>query len=92
MSDPSVVAHQPAQSDDHVVAETPALRPVQAASQDEYGASLTRTLSLGGSLAPKLSTFTIGTRLRGRSLVEDIDLTPDEILEVLITRTGRVGL
>jgi ornithine carbamoyltransferase len=85
MSDPSIAVHQPGQSDDRVVAETPALCPVQAAGADDYGASLTRTLSLGGSLTPKLSTFTIGTRLRGRSLVEDIDLTPDEILEVLET-------
>lgn len=41
--------------------------------------------SLGGGAPAKLKTFTISTRLRGRSLVEDTDLTSDEILELLDT-------
>jgi ornithine carbamoyltransferase len=81
MHDATAVNSQPV---DRVVAETPHLRPVQSAP-DDYDAHYTRTLSLGGTLTPKLSTFTLGTRLRGRSLVEDIDLTPDEIAEVLET-------
>jgi ornithine carbamoyltransferase len=43
------------------------------------------TLSLGGAVQTKLTTFTIGARMRGRSLVDDTDLTPDEIDEVLDT-------
>jgi ornithine carbamoyltransferase len=44
-----------------------------------------QTKSLGGGAPAKLKTFTVGTRLRGRSLVEDTDLTSDEILELLDT-------
>lgn len=44
-----------------------------------------QTKSLGGSAPEKLRTFTVSTRLRGRSLVEDSDLTSEEILEVLDT-------
>ncbi len=41
--------------------------------------------SLGGSTTAPLRTFTISTRLQGRSLVEDVDLAPDEILDLLDT-------
>lgn len=41
--------------------------------------------SLGGGMPEKLRTFTVSTRLRGRSLVEDSDLTTDEILGLLDT-------
>jgi ornithine carbamoyltransferase len=44
-----------------------------------------RSLSLGGTTTPKLRTFTVSTRLRGRSLVEDIDLTAEEVLDLLDT-------
>jgi ornithine carbamoyltransferase len=44
-----------------------------------------QTKSLGGGTAEKLKTFTVSTRLRGRSLVEDTDLTTDEILDLLDT-------
>lgn len=44
-----------------------------------------QTKSLGGAAPEKLRTFTVGTRLRGRSLVEDTDLTSDEVLELLDT-------
>ena len=44
-----------------------------------------QTKSLGGGAPAKLKTFTVSTRLRGRSLVEDTDLTSDEILELLDT-------
>ena len=44
-----------------------------------------RTISLGGLAAPKLAAFTLSTRLRGRSVLTDTDLTPDEIGELLDT-------
>jgi len=43
------------------------------------------TVSLGGLPQPALGTLTIGARLRGRSVLTDTDLTPDEIAEVLDT-------
>ncbi|MEA2595911.1 MAG: ornithine carbamoyltransferase [Thermomicrobiales bacterium] len=75
----------PNRTEDRVLQETPQLRPVPSVADDFDGSQHLRTLSLGGALAPKLSTFTLGARLRGRSLVDDIDLTPDEIVEVLET-------
>lgn len=42
-------------------------------------------LSLGGATTAKLRAFSISTGLRGRSLVDDIDFSPDEIIEVLDT-------
>jgi ornithine carbamoyltransferase len=42
-------------------------------------------LSLGGGATPKPRTFSISAGLRGRSLVDDIDLSPEEIAEVLDT-------
>jgi len=68
-----------------VLGQSSQLRPLPNASDDFDSSSQMRTLSLGGALAPKLSTFTLSARLRGRSLVDDIDLTPDEIVEVLET-------
>ena len=44
-----------------------------------------RTVSLGGFFQPKMSAFTVSTRLRGRDVLTDTDLTPDEIGEVLDT-------
>lgn len=66
------------------------LRPVVTAAepaspeQEEFP-----TLSLGGAAAPVLKIFTIGSRLKGRSFLEDTDLTPEEIGEVLAT-SGRL--
>jgi ornithine carbamoyltransferase len=42
-------------------------------------------LSLGGSQAVTLKTFTISAGMRGRSLVDDNDFTPDELAEILDT-------
>jgi ornithine carbamoyltransferase len=47
------------------------------------------TLSLGGSQAVTLKTFTISAGMRGRSLVDDNDFTPDELAEILET-AGRL--
>ena len=67
----------------------PELRPVPPAASDYdrlVGAPLhSRTVSLGGHVQTKLSTLTIGARLRGRDVLSDTDLTPDEIAEVLDT-------
>ncbi|CAN5590695.1 ornithine carbamoyltransferase [soil metagenome] len=44
-----------------------------------------QSMSLGGNTTPSLRTFTVSTQLRGRSLVDDIDLAPEEILDLLDT-------
>ena len=44
-----------------------------------------RTIALGGALATPPASFSISTRMRGRHVIEDVDLTTDEILEVLDT-------
>jgi len=44
-----------------------------------------QSMSLGGSVAPTPRTFTVSTKLRGRSLVDDIDIAPEEILDLLDT-------
>ncbi len=67
---------------------TPELRPLPPAASDYdrlVSPARSRTVSLGGHVQPKLSTLTIGARLRGRDLLSDTDLTPDEIGEVLET-------
>lgn len=46
-----------------------------------------RIVSLGGQPMPRLATFTVSARLRGRDVLADTDLTPDEIAEVLDTAT-----
>jgi ornithine carbamoyltransferase len=53
---------------------------------DPFGEFLApRVFSLGGPTATKLPMFTLSARLRGRSILSDTDLTPDEIAEVLDT-------
>jgi ornithine carbamoyltransferase len=44
-----------------------------------------RTITLGGVTAPKSATLSLSTRLRGRSVLVDTDLTPDEVHELLDT-------
>jgi len=44
-----------------------------------------RTIALGGALVTTPSSFSISTRLRNRHVIEDTDLTTDEIHEVLDT-------
>ncbi len=62
----------------------PDLKPL-APADGLAGGAPARTLSLGGPLAAKPRTFTLSARLRGRSVLTDTDLTPDEIGEVLET-------
>ncbi|CAA9562290.1 MAG: Ornithine carbamoyltransferase [uncultured Thermomicrobiales bacterium] len=65
-----------------------ALRPVPPAvpSYDDLVAPASdRIVSLGGQPVRRLASFTVSARLRGRDVLADTDLTPDEILEVLDT-------
>src|SRR5829696_8213219 len=48
--------------------------------------------SLGGSFTAETASFTISTRLQGRSVLLDTDLTRDEIAEVLETAIRLKGL
>lgn len=74
----SAPAHKP---------EAPKLRPLPKAEPDysSMDAEERPTLSLGGATNKNLKIFSLGARMRGRSLVDDTDLTPDEIAEVLET-------
>lgn len=64
----------------------PQLRSVETPIADLTNASPSeRTIALGGVVMPKVPSFSVSTRLRGRDVIEDTDLTADEILEVLDT-------
>ena len=63
----------------------PDLKPVRPTVDPLADAFAPKTLSLGGPIATALPTFSIGARLRGRSVLSDTDLTRDEIGEVLET-------
>jgi ornithine carbamoyltransferase len=66
----------------------PQLRPMANAPADLTNASPSeRTLSLGGVASTHVPSFSVSTRLRGRDVIEDTDLTTDEINEVLDTAT-----
>lgn len=64
---------------------TPELRPVPSVSQTLTGLASERSTMLGGPLAPSSSVFTVSTRLRGRHVLVDTDLTGDELHELLET-------
>jgi ornithine carbamoyltransferase len=76
---------------------TPELRSVPSVSQKLSGPASDRTSLLGGPLAQSLPAFSVGTRLRGRHVLVDTDLTPDEISELVdtairlkrLTKTGQ---
>ena len=84
MTEPSAVPSQPFV---HPPSGAPDLKPVQPEVDPLADALAPRVLSLGGPTAGKLPTFTVGARLRGRSVLTDTDLTRDEIAEVLDTAT-----
>ena len=68
----------------------PALRPVPPApAYDPLAPLAQRTVSLGGPIVVTPPTFTVSARLRGRDVLNDTDLTPDEIGELLDT-AGRL--
>jgi ornithine carbamoyltransferase len=58
--------------------------PTETVISSEMPASA-RTVMLGGVTAPKSATFSLSTRLRGRSVLVDTDLTPDEVHELIDT-------
>ncbi len=66
-------------------AAKPELKTVGPLADPLAGGLEPRVLSLGGPAPERLPTFTISTRLQGRSVLTDTDLTPDEIGEVLET-------
>jgi len=66
----------------------PNLRPMANATADLTNASPSeRTIALGGVAATRVPSFSVSTRLRGRDIIEDTDLTADEVHEVLDTAT-----
>lgn len=64
---------------------TPELRSVPSVSQKLSGPASERTSLLGGPQAQSLPAFSVSTRLRGRHVLVDTDLTPDEIYELVDT-------
>jgi ornithine carbamoyltransferase len=66
---------------------TPELKPVPSVSQTFSGPASERTSLLGGPLVASLPSFSVSTRLRGRHVLVDTDLTPDEVLELIDTAT-----
>jgi ornithine carbamoyltransferase len=67
------------------VSSKPELRPVPSVTQNLSGPASERTVVLGGPQTTSLPAFSVSTRLRGRHVLVDTDLTPDEISEVLET-------
>ncbi len=65
----------------HPVPPAPAFDPLAPLAQ--------RTVSLGGPIVATPATFTVSARLRGRDVLNDTDLTPDEIGDLLDT-AGRL--
>ena len=73
-------------------APPPALAPVRPAADPLADGLAPRVLSLGGPAPTRLRSFTVGARLRGRSVLADTDLSRDEIAEVLDTAARLKGL
>jgi ornithine carbamoyltransferase len=69
-------------------ANASSIHEVQHATDDHsMSRASDRSIALGGPMVASPSSFTISTRMRGRQVIEDTDLTTDEILEVLDTAT-----
>lgn len=64
---------------------TPQLQPLPSVTQNSSGPATDRTSLLGGPTMPALPTFSVSTRMRGRHLLTDTDLTPEEVAEVIDT-------
>lgn len=65
----------------------PELHSVPTTPQAPNASALERTVVYGAQQASSLPAFTISTRMRGRHVLLDTDLTPDEISELLETAT-----
>jgi ornithine carbamoyltransferase len=86
MQDAQSAAAAANQSSDANATATPQLRSMVTEPDDLRGVSASeRIVSLGGPAPVKVKSFTLGTRLRGRSLLHDTDLTADEVSELLDT-------
>ncbi|HEV2529303.1 MAG TPA: ornithine carbamoyltransferase [Thermomicrobiales bacterium] len=82
----SVVSETPAQSTGHApAAPLHAVAPTQPSYDSMLAPASDRIISLGGPGTQWLPTFTVSARLRQRDLLSEVDLTPDEITEVLDT-------
>lgn len=68
-----------------LVHTTPELKPVPSVNQSFAGPASERTSLLGGPQVTSLPAFSVSTRLRGRHVLVDTDLTPDEMSEMLDT-------
>ena len=81
--------HQSAVEPESIVdtVAAPELRAIPSVSQDLTGLASERSVVLGGPQTTSLPAFTVSTRLRGRHVLVDTDLTPDEIHEVIDTAT-----
>ncbi|HYH11021.1 MAG TPA: ornithine carbamoyltransferase [Thermomicrobiales bacterium] len=66
-------------------AQAPELRSVPTTPQAPNASALERTVVFGAQQATSLPAFTVSTRMRGRHVLLDTDLSPDEITEVLDT-------
>ena len=64
---------------------TPELHSVPSVSQKLNGPASSRTSILGGPTLPELPTFSVNTKLRGRHVLVDTALTPEEMLDLLDT-------
>jgi ornithine carbamoyltransferase len=65
--------------------DQPMLHPLPTVQQQPNASALERTVVMGGTQLAKLPAFTVSTRMRGRHILVDTDLTPDEIHEVIDT-------
>jgi ornithine carbamoyltransferase len=64
---------------------TPNLTPVPSVKQEPFASALERSVVMGGQTLERMPAFTVSTRMRGRHILVDTDLTPDEIHEVIDT-------
>lgn len=64
---------------------TPVLHSVPSVQQLPGASAQDRTVVLGGAHALSQPAFSVSTRLRGRHVLVDTDLTPDELSEVIDT-------
>lgn len=63
----------------------PQLQAVPSVQQPQNGHASGATTVLGGPVMPAMPTFTVSTRMRGRHILTDTDLSPEEIHEVIDT-------
>lgn len=67
------------------VTPAPELHSVPSTPQTPAASAMERAVVFGAQQASALPAFTVSTRLRGRNVLLDTDLTPDELSEVIDT-------